>query len=209
MNNIRVWDLPTRLVHWLLVALVAFSWWSAENHHMDYHRYSGYVLLGVLVFRVYWGFVGGATARFNNFVRGPRAIIEYLRSDSKVAGHNPLGALSVLALLILLIVQVSLGLFAVDVDGLESGPLSYMVSFDAGRACAEVHEIIFNVLLAAIVLHLLAILFYWIVKRDNLLGAMITGKKVLPQAMQVVVVESLPRIAVGVALAGAVVWAIV
>jgi cytochrome b len=176
---------------------------------MDYHRYSGYGLLGVLVFRVYWGVVGGSTARFANFVRGPRAILEYLRNGNKTTGHNPLGALSVLALLTLLIVQVSLGLFAVDVDGLESGPLSYLISFDTGRACAEVHAIVFNVLMVAIALHLLAILCYWVFKRDNLLSAMITGNKVLSQAAQLATAESLPRIVIGVALAVAVVWVIV
>jgi cytochrome b len=120
-----------------------------------------------------------------------------------------LGALSVLALLFLLIAQVSLGLFAVDIDGLESGPLSYLVSFDTGRACAKVHAIIFNVLMVAIVLHLLAIGFYWLFKRDNLLSAMITGNKVLPQAVHPAIAESLPRIAIGVVLAFAVVWAVV
>ncbi len=223
----KIWDWPTRLVHWLLVALVAFSWWSAENHEMEYHRYSGYALLGVVVFRVYWGFVGSATARFTQFVKGPRAVFSYLRSlrasrfDSEPSayspqptafriGHNPLGALSVLALLVLLLTQVGLGLFAVDIDGIESGPLSHLVSFETGRILASRHEAVFNILLAFIVLHVAAILFYLIVKRDNLIRPMIVGKKLLPLDVQPVAVSApLSQVAIGVALATAVVWIIV
>jgi cytochrome b len=178
-RRVRVWDVPTRLAHWSLAGLFAFSWWSANNHHMDYHRYSGYTLLGVLVFRVYWGLVGSHTARFARFVKGPRAIWGYLRAGLRhpVPGHNPLGALSVLALLGVLLSQVVLGLFSVDVDGLESGPLSTFVSFDVGRACAHAHHVVFDVLAALIALHLTAILFYWIIKRDNLVRPMLTGWK--------------------------------
>jgi len=214
MNRIRVWDLPTRLVHWLLVALLAFSWWSAESGYMDYHRYSGYTLLGVLVFRLYWGFFGSATARFTQFVKGPRAILEYIRGGSasghNTAGHNPLGALSVIALLMLLCAQVTLGLFAVDVDGLESGPLSYLVSFDVGRSCAKIHETLFNVLMAVVVLHVIAIFFYLLFKRDNLIAPMITGDKSLPAQVPTVPVSmSLLRVTIGIVLAVATVWAIV
>jgi cytochrome b len=177
--RVHVWDVPTRLSHWLLVGLFAFSWWSADNHHMDYHRYSGYALLGVLVFRVYWGLVGSHTARFAHFVKGPRAIWRYVRGVSRHTdpGHNPLGALSVLALLSLLVSQVLLGLFSVDVDGVESGPLSRFVGFDTGRALAHAHHIMFDALAAVITLHLAAVLFYWIVKRDDLVRPMLTGWK--------------------------------
>src|SRR5262245_14041998 len=121
-TNVPIWDAAIRIVHWLLVALVAFSWWSAENGELEYHRYSGYAVLGLLLFRIYWGFVGTDTARFANFVKGPRAIIAYVRQlSSRVAahepaapGHNPLGAISVILLLLALVTQVGLGLFAVD-----------------------------------------------------------------------------------------------
>lgn len=179
IQRVRVWDGFTRLAHWLLPILVGFSWWSATTHRMDYHRYSGYAVLGVLLFRIFWGVFGSSTARFAYFVRGPRTIWQYLRSSSAhaVLGHNPLGALSVIALLISLIVQVGLGLFAVDVDGLESGPLSNLVSFELGRWCARLHGVSFNVLLGFIALHVAAILFYTLVKRDNLLLPMLTGWK--------------------------------
>ena len=202
-----VWDIPTRLTHWLFVGCVAFSWWTAEQRLMDWHRYSGYTMLGLLVFRIYWGFAGTHTARFANFVRGPGAIAEYLRGATRAAGHNPLGALSVIVLLLLLAAQIGLGLFAVDVDGIESGPLSHLVSFDTGRECAELHEELFNVLIGFVVLHVAAVLYYVFVRRDNLIGAMIHGKRELPSAAAIPQ-EPFPvvRFIVGVILAGVVVW---
>src|SRR5262249_26038896 len=146
-TRVRVWDLPVRLGHWSMVVLVALSWWTAKSGRMQWHRWSGYLLLGVVLFRLWWGFFGSSTARFACFVRGPRAILAYLRGTARASpGHNPVGALNVVALLGLLGVQIVLGLFAVDVDGIESGPLSEYVSFDAGRAAAHWHDTVFNVL---------------------------------------------------------------
>ena len=98
----RLWDLPVRLVHWMLVAVIAVAWWSAETERMELHRSAGYVALGLVVFRLAWGFAGSDSARFTQFVRGPAATFAHLkalpsRKSSEVAGHNPLGALSVLA----------------------------------------------------------------------------------------------------------------
>jgi cytochrome b len=174
-----VWDVPTRLFHWSLVALLGFSWWSAETDHMDWHRYSGITVCGLIVFRILWGFVGTSTARFAQFVKGPRAVWSYVRSNDAtaqpVAGHNPLGGWSVIALLLMVSVQFISGLFAVDLDGIESGPLSDLVTFDQGRWAAKVHEISFNLLLALVVVHVAAVLFYLVAKRRNLIRAMITG----------------------------------
>jgi cytochrome b len=177
---VKVWDLPTRLFHWSIVAAVAFSWWSAENHHMDWHYKSGLTALGLILFRLVWGVIGGSTARFAGFVRGPGAVRAYLREPKGSVhrgGHNPLGGWSVIAMLLALVTQVSTGLFATDVDGLESGPLSYLVSFDQGRAAAEIHEAAFNVMLALIALHVAAIIYY-AVKGRRLLGPMVTGSDV-------------------------------
>ena len=96
--RIRVWDVPTRLVHWLVVLLVVFSWWTARSSRMEWHRWSGYTLLGLVIFRLYWGLAGSATAKFREFVSGPRVIASYLKGGwTEVPGHNPLGALSVAA----------------------------------------------------------------------------------------------------------------
>src|SRR3954447_13725279 len=95
----RVWDLPVRLVHWLLAALIAFSWWSVHNHHTDWHIWSGCAILTLLIFRVLWGFFGSSTARFASFVRGPKTVLAYLRGQWSGIGHTPLGGISVVALL--------------------------------------------------------------------------------------------------------------
>jgi cytochrome b len=209
VSAIRVWDLPTRLVHWSFVAGVSFSWWTAETGRLEWHRWSGYTLLALVLFRLYWGFAGGSTARFGNFVRGPRAILGYLRGEGRAAiGHNPLGALSVLALLGLLLLQIVLGLFAVDVDGIESGPLSLYVSFETGRACAEWHELVFNALLTLIVVHLVAVLYYVFFKRQNLIGAMVTGKRIFETDMVPMTPASWVKLLAGVILAAGITWAV-
>lgn len=190
--RVRLWDGPTRLVHWALVGLVGLSWWTHEIGRMDWHRWSGYAVLGLLVFRIFWGFAGGSTARFATFVKGPAAVAAYARGlfrpgAAALPGHNPMGGWSVLALLAALVAQVTFGLFAVDVDGIESGPLSQYVSFDLGRSFAEWHEISFNLLLGLIGLHLLAVVFYLVIRRDNLVGAMVTGRRLMsvePKALR-------------------------
>lgn len=181
----RVWDLPTRLFHWLLVALIGFSWWSAENGEIDWHIWSGIAVLTLLVFRLLWGFFGSSTARFASFIRGPAAVRDYLREPDgwRAAGHTPLGGLSVLALLGLTAIQVALGLVSVDEDGLNEGPLAGLVSIDTADAARELHEAAFNVLLAFIILHVAAILYYRLFKRKRLVGPMITGRAELdPEA---------------------------
>ena len=209
--GIRVWDLPTRLFHWLLVALVAFSWWSAENREMEWHLRSGMVLLGLIAFRLIWGMIGGSTARFGGFVHAPRRVLAYLRGDNghDAAGHNPLGGYSVLVMLVLLVAQVTTGLFATDVDGLESGPLSFLISFDLGRASAEVHEASFNLLLGVIAVHVLAILFYLVVRRRNLIRPMVTGRDTaLAPATPALRPAGLPRFVIAAGLSLALAWAV-
>lgn len=176
------WDVAVRSFHWVIVLLVAFSWWSAEARLLDWHRRSGYAVLTLILFRLLWGYFGSAPARFSTFVRGPRAVAHYARHElfSRAApvgvGHNPLGGWSVLALLAAMLVQALLGLVAVDVDGIESGPLSAWVSFDTGRLASQAHGILFNVLLVLIVLHVAAILFYLVRKRANLVAGLGFGR---------------------------------
>lgn len=172
----KLWDLPTRVFHWLLVACFAVSWWAAENGRMNVHILSGCVLLGLLVFRLLWGFFGSESARFASFVCGPAAIWRHMRGAGvSSVGHNPLGALSVVAMLAALGLQVATGLVAVDVDGLDSGPLSHMVTFDQGRAASAWHETIFDILLMLAALHVAAVLAYLLFARRNLIRPMITG----------------------------------
>lgn len=174
-----VWDWPTRIFHWLLVVLIAFAWYSAEvDRDMEWHTRAGIAVLALLAFRILWGLFGTSTARFSQFVKGPGAVWSYVRpgSDSPLAlGHNPIGGWSVIVMLVLAIVVVVAGLFAVDIDGIDSGTLSHLVSFDQGRTASAIHELSFNLLVAVIAIHILAIIFYLVVKRRNLIGPMVTG----------------------------------
>lgn len=210
----KVWDAPTRLFHWLIVGLVAFSWWTAEEHIFEWHRASGLTIVGLLVFRIYWGFAGPETARFTHFIRGPRAIFSYARSlfgpTHKLAfGHNPLGGLSVAAMILALVAQVTLGLFAADTDtGLDSGPLSRFVSYEFAEAAGDLHEDAFSILVILIGLHIAAIAFYLVVKHANLIGPMITGRRRNGVTGPADGLARVPlwRLMLGVLLAGAVVW---
>lgn len=214
VGKVPLWDLPTRVFHWALVALVAFSWWSGENHDMDRHRLSGYTILGLIVFRLFWGFFGSRTARFSQFLKAPGAVLRYgrglfARQHTPSFGHNPMGGWSVAALLATLFAMVGAGLFAVDVDGLESGPLSDYVSFEAGRQASELHEAAFTVLLALIALHVLAILYYRFVLRTDLVSPMVTGKAVAAEGASVEPVKASPlALVVGIVLAAGVAWAV-
>jgi cytochrome b len=178
----RLWDAPVRIVHWGLVLLIGFSWWSAETDRLSWHRWSGYAVIGLLVFRILWGLWGSRTAQFRSFVRGPGATLAYLKSlpsraPADTPGHNPLGAWSVLAILAVLAVQVATGLFAVDIDAFEAGPLSDRVDFETGRMIAEWHEASFTLLQVLVAVHVAAVLWYLVWKRSNLISAMFTGRR--------------------------------
>jgi cytochrome b len=173
-----VWDLPVRLVHWLLAGLVVFSWWSIHNHHTDWHIWSGLTILTLLLFRLLWGFFGSSTARWSSFIRGPRAIGDYFRGRWVGIGHTPLGALSVVALFGAVGVQVGLGLLSQDKDGLYAGPLSRLVSSDTSDKLRDIHEAWFeNVIVALVALHIAAIIFYRI-RGKELTRPMITGRAI-------------------------------
>ena len=176
-----VWDRPTRVFHWVLVALVVVCYLSGRNGRFDIHIPAGQALLVLVVARILWGFAGSASSRFRAFIRPVREIAAYLptlvrREPDGRAGHNPLGGLSVVAMLMVLVVQASLGLFAVDVDGFNDGPLSFLVSYDAAREAAELHAMVVDGLLILVGLHIAAVLFHLVYKRENLTKAMLTGR---------------------------------
>jgi len=180
---IRIWDLPTRLFHWILVLLVSFSIVSAKigGNWLDWHMRSGYCILTLVLFRIMWGFAGSHHARFANFVRPPRAVLSYLNemrngSASAQAGHNPLGALSVVAVLAVLLLQASTGLFANDSIASE-GPLAKLVSSGTSDRLTLIHKINQYVIFTLIALHLVAVAYYYFAKRENLVLPMFTGDK--------------------------------
>jgi cytochrome b len=180
LPRVKVWDAPVRAFHWLLVLAVGACWFTAENRIMDWHRRGGYVVLALVLFRLYWGFAGSSTARFSGFLRGPAAVRDYLgklreRVTAPTVGHNPLGGWSVVVMIAVLLAMPLLGLFAVDTDGVESGPLSWLVSFKLGRRAAHWHEDVFTILQALVALHVAAILFYALWKKQDLVLPMVTG----------------------------------
>jgi cytochrome b len=182
-KTVAVWDWPVRIVHWLLVVLIVVSWITSEvgGNAMTYHMWSGYTILTLVAFRIVWGWVGSRHARFASFVRGPGEVIRYATSlagtrSSSFLGHNPLGGWSVVLMLLSVAVQATTGLFAND-DVMTEGPLASRVSGEASELLTAIHNYNFYVLLALIALHLIAILFYLLVKRENLIGAMFTGRK--------------------------------
>jgi cytochrome b len=206
-----IWDAPVRIVHWSFVILLPALWWSWKSGDMTLHKQLGIVMLGLILFRLGWGIVGSATARFATFVKGPRGIWAYLRRSADadappLVGHNPLGGLSVVAMLGLLGLQVGLGLFAQDIDGLESGPLNYLVSYDMADAAREAHETVFNVILALVALHVTAILFYLLVRRDNLIGPMIRGRRAMSANTAAPKIASPWRFAACAIVAGLIAW---
>jgi len=183
MTKVLVWDLPLRLFHWLLVLLVVVSFVSAKTggNAMQFHLLSGYAILALLLFRILWGFLGGTHSRFASFIRGPAAVISYLRGLSgheagRHLGHNPAGAWSVILMLAALLAQVATGLFAND-DIATEGPLAKLVSKALSDRITGIHHLNVKLLYALIVLHLSAIAFYVFYKRENLVKPMLTGFK--------------------------------
>jgi cytochrome b len=205
-----LWDWPVRVIHWSFAVLIPALWWTAENGEMGWHTSIGTVLMQLLVIRVLWGFVGGSTARFSSFVRGPGAVIGHLRSSGHepTVGHNPAGGWSVLAMLGLLALQVTLGFFAGDPDDGTTGPLNHLVSSSTASRMTELHGIVFYLILAMIVLHLSAIVYYRMVKRDQLIGAMVTGARMMPAGTRGMVKAPVWRLIACVVAAWLVGWVV-
>jgi cytochrome b len=183
MNKIYVWDLPTRLFHWSLVALVAFQWLSGEfkDELLELHILGGYAILVLAAFRLLWGFVGGQHARFGNFLRGVGPTLEYARALRANAaphylGHNPLGGWMIVALLAMLALQGLTGLFASD-EVMGGGPLRNVVSDQLGEILTELHEGSFNVLMTLVVAHVASIVAHRLFKGEDLVRPMLTGYK--------------------------------
>ncbi len=209
LQAVRVWDLPTRTFHWLLAACVLGSVVSAKigGNAMVWHFRLGYVVFTLLAFRILWGLVGGRWSRFASFVYAPSTVLRYLRGQALPhehldVGHNPLGAFSVFALLALLAAQVGTGLFADD-DISNTGPLIKFVSGATSSLLTQWHKNIGQwVIIALVLLHVGAIVFYLVRKNQNLVRPMLTGDKQLPARVPAAV-DHLPSRALALALAAA------
>lgn len=182
--GVKVWDPWVRLTHWAIALLIPLSWWTAETSRYDLHFLSGYAILTLVLFRILWGFVGSETARFARFVKGPGAAWRHLghllRRDAPVEiGHNAAGALMVLLLLALLLVQATTGLFADD-EIFARGPLARRVDQASSALATAIHLRVFWLILACAVLHVLAVLAYRLLLGRNLVKPMITGRMDAP-----------------------------
>ena len=181
-NKKLIWDLPIRIFHWLLVLLIAWSWYAVEiDNDLETHMFLGYCILTLVIFRIIWGFIGPRYARFGSFIYPLPEILASLRKFfargyGNYPGHNPLGGLSVLVLLFLLSLQVTTGLFSND-EEYNFGPLSDNVSPHTASVLTEIHHVNFNILLGFIILHVVSVLFYLVYKRENLVRPMVTGRK--------------------------------
>ncbi|MEY2632112.1 MAG: hypothetical protein RIR00_766 [Pseudomonadota bacterium] len=209
-RRIRLWDLPTRLFHWLLVLAIGGAWASGElgGDLLVWHGRLGLLIIALVVFRLVWGVVGSTYARFGQFVRGPAAILAYLRGQWHGIGHNPLGALSVLGLLGLVSLQAATGLFAMNDDIGFHGPFYDLVSGHTSELLTRLHHRIFKLLLLLVVLHLAAISFYKLVRKDNLILPMLSGhKEVTDPTLRPAEGGGLPALLLALALALGAVYA--
>lgn len=189
---IKVWDFPTRVFHWLLVIAVTICIYTSY-HFSDFydfgalgsysamalHQYAGSLILALLLFRIIWGIMGASTARFSNFIKSPAAVFRYLKSAATATeGHNPLGAFMVIALILTLLIQVITGLFLEDNTYMfTNAPFAHLIKGSLRTNLQLIHGDGRTVLLVLIGLHILAALFYLIIKRQNLIGTMITGMR--------------------------------
>lgn len=191
VEKARIWDLGLRLFHWALVICVVTGWMLGRfgPSIMTLHFYAGYAVIGLIAYRLIWGFVGAPAARFSQFIFGPVATLRYLREFVKRKpsfwpGHSPMGALSVFALLAVLIFQTTTGLFADPDDFINTGPLASYVTTETAQDMARLHYRGSLAILALVLLHLGAILFYKFWKHENLVRPMITGWKLVRRDRQ-------------------------
>jgi cytochrome b len=209
-----VWDLPLRLFHWLLVLSLTGSWVTAELgfEWMEFHMYLGYGTIGLVIFRIIWGFIGPRHARFSSFLTGPSGVWRYARGLAagtmiQTAGHNPLGGISVIVMLVLVGFQATTGLFATD-DIVWTGPYNAAVSSATADRLTSLHHLNFNIILVAVALHILAISFYLLVKKQNLVAAMLHGKKAVPEHEAISKSEIVKAVIVLLISVGVVYWLI-
>lgn len=188
-RSVRAWDLPTRIFHWVLVLLIVSAWVSIEFSNeigdttMKWHRYNGYALLIIILWRLLWGLFGSSTSRFGNFVRSPGAALSYatglLRGRERhYLGHNPLGSYMILALLATVAFQTTLGLFSTEHNYLTWGPLAPLISDNLTKSITGLHQEFFDLaILPLIGIHIVANFAYAAFKRDPLVKAIVTGRK--------------------------------
>lgn len=181
VKEVKVWDGATRLFHWLLVILITGAWYTIENRMIELHEIFGHFLIALIVFRLIWGVIGASTAKFKTFVTSPLNALRYLGASLTLktkhsTGHNPAGGWMVVILLIIIALQLITGLYSNNDLGF-TGALADGVTKVFSDTLTQIHALNFKLLVGLIWLHLVAVFFYVLIKNDNLIKAMITGKK--------------------------------
>jgi cytochrome b len=176
-----IWDLPLRLFHWCFAFTVFGCWYTAEQgaDMVEIHMQLGFVTLGLILFRIVWGFVGTRHARFTQFIPSPKRLVNYLtpfKTNEASPGHNPLGALMIVVMILLVTAQAVSGLFIND-DIFSAGPYYGTLTQNVEKLMFFIHHNTFDFMIAAIILHIFAVSYYWLIKKQNLIIPMITGKK--------------------------------
>lgn len=217
MTKRLVWDLPLRLFHWLFALAITASYITAKLgiDWMQYHFYLGYLTLGLLLFRIIWGFIGPRHARFSSFLEKPAAVWAYAkgmldRHSHPSVGHNPVGGLMVILMLVLVAVQTTTGLFTTDTI-IWTGPYYPSVSSATASLLSTAHNVNFNLILAAVGLHVLAIIYYRVFKKQSLVSAMFTGYKpaaLVPENHAISSSQLLKALIVSAISSGVVYWVI-
>jgi cytochrome b len=210
-----IWDLPLRLFHWLLALSMVASYVTAKLGFdwMQWHFYLGYWTIGLLVFRILWGILGPRHARFSSFIRNPSAIWLYLKgmlnpNSARTIGHNPVGGLMVLLMLLLVAIQAGTGLFTTDAV-VWAGPYNPSVSESTAGFLSTVHDWNFNFIIGAVVLHIGAIVFYALYKKQNLVVPMLHGHlpaALVPEHEAIKSSQLLKALVVSLVAAGFVYW---
>ncbi|MGZ0079797.1 cytochrome b/b6 domain-containing protein [Methylomonas sp. YC3] len=182
--EVHIWDWPLRLFHWLLVIAVAGAYATGKlgGNLTDWHARFGSLILGLLVFRLIWGFIGTTHARFASFFPTFSRLVEYVKGEWQGVGHNPAGAIAIIALLAVLSFLAVTGLFANDDIAFE-GPLFHSIDKELSDKLSGWHIYAVNILLGLVAVHVSAIVLYQRLKKTNLVGAMLTGKKQLPRSL--------------------------
>jgi len=187
-TEVRVWDWPTRAFHWLLVSAILCAWLSAEfgrklgDSMLVWHKWNGYIILVLIVFRLIWGFAGSSTARFSHFVHGPAFVLRYAMDFARghkraFLGHNPLGTLMVLALMAVVTFQAISGLFSFEPDNFIAGPLARLLEDDTATGVLKWHYRGFTLIQLLVLAHVTANILYGVLAKDPLIRAMAKGTK--------------------------------
>jgi cytochrome b len=187
-KSVRVWDWPTRAFHWLLVFCMISAWASHKfapalgDVTLKWHRWNGYAILVLLVFRLLWGVLGSSTSRFSHFIRGPFFTLRYALDFAggkkrPFLGHNPLGTVMIVVLLVAVLVQGVLGLFTLEHNEIVAGPLKRLISDETTELVSKWHLRGFNILLVFVAIHISANIAYALIAREPMIRAMVSGKK--------------------------------